>query len=190
MTTRMPFRGARFAPAALACAWAGALVAGLGASLPATGADPDIAAPPVSWRQFHGRPTHQGSNPRETTVGANNVTNLSLRWISLGVTSDFGTVFRSSPAIAGGVASDRGPGQTRLVTPEFRLETWRVRGREKVMVRSLIALTAVKGSGEVATPGAAPVPLRPGSTVLVPRGAALAEITGQDLDLVACMPGA
>ena len=49
MTTRMPFRGARLAPAALACAWAGALLTGLVASLPATGADPDVAAPPVSW---------------------------------------------------------------------------------------------------------------------------------------------
>ena len=56
------------------------------------------------WRQFHGRPTHQGFNPQEQTVGPDNVTNLSLRWTGVGVTDQFGLVFRSSPAIAGGFA--------------------------------------------------------------------------------------
>ena len=61
-------------------------------------------AAPVAWRQFHGRATHQGLNPQEQNVGPNNVTNLSLRWIGVGVSSQFSLVFRSSPAIAGGFA--------------------------------------------------------------------------------------
>jgi outer membrane protein assembly factor BamB len=61
-------------------------------------------AAPVAWRQFHGRPTHQGFNPQEQTVGANNVTNLSLEWIGVGVSSQFSLIFRSSPAIVGGFA--------------------------------------------------------------------------------------
>lgn len=59
---------------------------------------------PTVWRQFHGRPHHQGLNTRETIVGVDNVFNLSLDWIGIGDPSDFGTVFNSSPAIAGGLA--------------------------------------------------------------------------------------
>ena len=74
----------------------------LGAALtpvPSSAADP----PPV-WRQFHGKPHHQGVNPREHTVGVGNVWSLSLEWVGLGDVSQFGNVFNSSPAIADGVA--------------------------------------------------------------------------------------
>jgi outer membrane protein assembly factor BamB len=59
---------------------------------------------PLSWRQFHGDATHAGKNGLERAVGADNVFNLSLRWTGVGVTDAFGLVFRSSPAIARGLA--------------------------------------------------------------------------------------
>jgi outer membrane protein assembly factor BamB len=56
------------------------------------------------WRQFRGKPHHKGVNPLETAVGVNNVFNLSLDWVGLGDSSEFGSVFNSSPSIAGGLA--------------------------------------------------------------------------------------
>jgi outer membrane protein assembly factor BamB len=61
-------------------------------------------APANWWPQFHGRPAHQGVNPREHTVGVANVNGLQLKWLGLGEPSQFGVVFKSSPAIAGGLA--------------------------------------------------------------------------------------
>lgn len=62
------------------------------------------SAAPLPWRQFHGRPNHQGVNPFEQEVGVDNVNQLSLEWIGVGTPSQFGTVFHSSPAIVGGLA--------------------------------------------------------------------------------------
>ena len=64
----------------------------------------DAEAPLVSWPQYHGEPAHKGVNPLEQTVGVNNVTQLGLRWIGVGHSSKFGNVYRSSPAIADGLA--------------------------------------------------------------------------------------
>ena len=57
-----------------------------------------------NWPQFHGGPTHLGVNPLERSVGPSNVRSLSLAWINVGVSSQFGSVFRSSPAVVDGLA--------------------------------------------------------------------------------------
>src|SRR5262245_16926316 len=69
-----------------------------------TGPQPSSGEPLVRWPQFHGRPSHQGVNPAESVVGVGNVFNLSLQWIGTGDFSQFGVVFKSSPAIVGAVA--------------------------------------------------------------------------------------
>lgn len=76
----------------------------VGSAMPVGPASAQPSWQGVVWRQFHGRPTHQGFNPYEGMVGVGNVSNLSRKWIGLGDASEFGVVFNSSPAIAGGVA--------------------------------------------------------------------------------------
>jgi outer membrane protein assembly factor BamB len=67
-------------------------------------ARPAAADPPAVWRQFHGKPHHQGVNPFEHTVGVDNVWSLGLDWAGFGDSSEFGSVYNSAPAIAGGLA--------------------------------------------------------------------------------------
>ena len=76
----------------------------VGSAMPVGPASAQPSTQGVFSPQFHGRPNHQGFNPYERTVGAGNVSNLSRKWVGFGDTSEFGTVFNSSPAIAGGVA--------------------------------------------------------------------------------------
>jgi outer membrane protein assembly factor BamB len=72
----------------------------VGAAMPTGSA----SAQTVTWRQFHGQPTHVGLNRREHTVGVGNVNSLGLDWLGVGEPSQFGVVYNSAPAIADGFA--------------------------------------------------------------------------------------
>ena len=76
------------------------------AVLPAAGPSAaDVEAAPlakVDWRQFHGKPNHQGFNRDETEIGEDNVRELSLSWLGYGTFAGEDLVFRSSPTVVDG----------------------------------------------------------------------------------------
>ena len=57
-----------------------------------------LAITGCDWTQFRADLTHSGSQPRETTIGANNVASLTAKWAAA-----TGGGVASSPAVAGGV---------------------------------------------------------------------------------------
>ena len=95
-----PGRSIARSTSVLAASMAAAILAvGLALSAPAW-AEPPL----VDWLQFHGEPQHRGENAFEQTVGPANVNQLGLKWIGNGLPSKFGNVYRSSPAVVGGLA--------------------------------------------------------------------------------------
>jgi outer membrane protein assembly factor BamB len=67
---------------------------------PAGSTQPMRAEP---WPQFHGTLDNRGFNRHEHTVGAKNVSSLSLSWIGNGATNEDDLVFDSSPVVGGGL---------------------------------------------------------------------------------------
>ncbi|MAG58549.1 MAG: hypothetical protein CMJ83_19850 [Planctomycetes bacterium] len=79
-------------------------------------------------------------------------------------------------------------GEALLQTSKFRLERWRIDGREQLPVTELMTFVTLSGEGTVAGHGGHPQSLTKGASCVVPCGVSMVDFTGRDLDLAVCLP--